>query len=57
VTIPYEIVIARAGPLSTLIEWDSLIPEWPVLKAEAAAAEAILDRYAASIVAESSNAA
>jgi uncharacterized protein len=53
----YEIVIARAGPLSTLIEWDSSIPEWPVLKAEAAAAEAILDRYAASIVAESSNAA
>jgi uncharacterized protein (UPF0276 family) len=53
----YEIVIARAGPLSTLIEWDSSIPEWPVLKAEAAAAEAIVDRYAASIVAESSNAA
>ena len=25
----YEIVIARAGPLSTLIEWDSSIPEWP----------------------------
>src|ERR1700756_5681488 len=29
----YEIVIARAGPLSTLIEWDSRIPEWPVLEA------------------------
>ena len=53
----YEIVIARAGPLPTLIEWDSNIPEWPVLEAEAAAAQAILDRYAASIVAESSNAA
>ena len=53
----YEIVIARAGPLPTLIEWDSNIPEWPVLEAEAAAAQAILDRSAASIVAESSDAA
>jgi uncharacterized protein len=44
----YEIVIARAGPLPSLIEWDSNIPEWPVLKAEAGAAQAILDRHAAS---------
>jgi uncharacterized protein (UPF0276 family) len=29
----------------TLIEWDSKIPDWPVLQAEAAAAQAILDRY------------
>jgi uncharacterized protein (UPF0276 family) len=41
----YEIVIARCGPLPTLIEWDSKIPDWPVLQAEAAAAQAILDRY------------
>jgi uncharacterized protein (UPF0276 family) len=41
----YEIVIARCGPISTLIEWDSNIPEWPVLKSEAAAAQAILDRH------------
>jgi uncharacterized protein (UPF0276 family) len=40
-----EIVIARCGPVPTLIEWDSNIPDWPVLKAEAAAAEAILDRH------------
>ena len=53
----YEIVIAKAGPLPTLIEWDSNIPEWPVLRAEAAAAQAILDRFAAPIIAESSNAA
>jgi hypothetical protein len=44
----YEIVVARAGPLPSLIEWDSNIPEWPVLKAEAAAAQAILDRHTAS---------
>jgi len=53
----YEIVIARAGSLPTLVEWDSNIPEWPVLEAEAAAAQAILDRHAAPIVAENSNAA
>jgi uncharacterized protein len=54
----YEIVITKAGPLPTLIEWDSNIPEWPVLEAEAAAAQAILDRYAAApIIAETSNAA
>jgi uncharacterized protein (UPF0276 family) len=41
----YEIVIARCGPISTLIEWDSNIPEWPILKSEAAAAQAILDRH------------
>ncbi len=42
----FEIVIGRTGPVPTLIEWDSAIPEWPVLKAEAAAAQAILDRHA-----------
>jgi uncharacterized protein len=53
----YESLIARAGPLPTLVEWDSNIPEWPVLEAEAAAAQAILDRFAAPIIVESSNAA
>lgn len=42
----YAEVIARTGPIPTLVEWDSEIPEWPVLKAEAAAAQAILDRHA-----------
>lgn len=41
----YEAVIAQCGPVPTLIEWDSRIPGWPVLKAEAAAAQAILDRH------------
>jgi uncharacterized protein len=40
----FEIVISRRGPVPTLVEWDSNIPDWPVLKAEAAAAQAILDR-------------
>lgn len=41
----FEIVIARRGSIPTLIEWDSQIPTWQVLKTEAAAAQAILDRH------------
>jgi uncharacterized protein len=41
----YEIVITRSGPVPTLIEWDSKIPDWPMLKAEAATAQAILDLH------------
>ncbi|WP_412066275.1 DUF692 domain-containing protein [Rhizobium sp. SYY.PMSO] len=41
----YEIVIQKCGPVPTLIEWDSNIPDWPVLKAEATAAQRILDQY------------
>lgn len=43
----FDIVIGRCGPIPTLIEWDSAIPEWPVLRAEAKAAQAILDLHAA----------
>jgi uncharacterized protein len=42
----FDTAIGRAGPVPTLVEWDSDIPGWPVLKAEAAAAQAILDRHA-----------
>ncbi|MEI2298609.1 MNIO family bufferin maturase [Ensifer sp. MJa1] len=42
----YELVIGRTGPIPTLIEWDSAIPDWPVLKREAMAAQVILDRHA-----------
>jgi uncharacterized protein (UPF0276 family) len=42
----YESVIARTGPLPTLIEWDNDVPDWPVLAAEARAAGAILGRHA-----------
>ena len=41
----FEIVIRKCGPVPTLIEWDSNIPDWPILKAEATAAQAMLDRY------------
>jgi uncharacterized protein (UPF0276 family) len=43
----FEDVVERAGPIPTLIEWDSEIPEWPRLEAEATAARAILDRAGA----------
>jgi hypothetical protein len=45
----FDIVIGQCGPIPTLVEWDSDIPAWPVLKKEAAAAQAILDRHAQSI--------
>ncbi len=44
----YDIVIGQCGPIPTLVEWDAEIPEWPVLKAEAEAAQAILDRHAST---------
>lgn len=53
----YEIVIRRCGPVPTLIEWDSKIPDWPVLQAEAAAAQAILDRGGIAEPAEDRHAA
>ncbi len=44
----FDIVIGQCGPIPTLVEWDSDLPEWPVLKAEADAAQAILDEHAGS---------
>lgn len=35
-------VLARTGPLPILIEWDTDVPEWPVLEAEAARAAGLL---------------
>lgn len=45
----FDDVIGRCGPVPTLVEWDSDIPDWPVLEREAAAAQAILDRHAQSL--------
>jgi uncharacterized protein (UPF0276 family) len=42
----FDIVLGRCGPIPTLVEWDSKIPDWPVLKAEAKAAQAILNLHA-----------
>ncbi len=39
----YAFVIGRAGPLPTLIEWDNDVPEWTRLRAEALAAQAVLE--------------
>lgn len=38
----YADLIARIGPTPTLIEWDNDVPEWPVLRAEAERAAALL---------------
>lgn len=38
----YEELITRTGPIASLVEWDNDVPQWPVLRAEAQAADAIL---------------
>ncbi|GAC1044657.1 MNIO family bufferin maturase [Rhizobium sp. No.120] len=43
----YEELIGRIGPVASLVEWDNDVPEWPVLRAEAEAADAILKRATA----------
>jgi uncharacterized protein (UPF0276 family) len=42
VWVLYAHVIARTGAVPTLIEWDNDVPDWPTLRAEAAAAQHIL---------------
>mgnify|MGYP003624924796 FL=1 len=42
----YAALIARSGPLPTLIEWDDDVPDWPVLAAEARRAARILEPVA-----------
>ncbi|MGI9488048.1 MAG: multinuclear nonheme iron-dependent oxidase, partial [Geminicoccaceae bacterium] len=40
----YADVIAKSGRLPTLVEWDTDVPEWPVLFSEAERAERVLVR-------------
>ena len=40
----YEHLIRRAGPRPTLVEWDTEVPAWPVLYAEARKADALLSK-------------
>lgn len=47
----YDDVIARAGPVATLIEWDNDVPDWPILRREAELAGAILERAARAVAA------
>jgi uncharacterized protein len=45
----FDVVISQCGPIPTLIEWDSDLPEWARLKAEADAAQTIIDRHVQSL--------
>ncbi|MEL6914279.1 MAG: DUF692 domain-containing protein [Pseudomonadota bacterium] len=38
----YDYTLARSGPRPTLIEWDTDVPDWPTLRAEAERAHAAL---------------
>jgi hypothetical protein len=40
----YAEAIGRTGPVASLVEWDSDVPAWPVLRGQAEAAQAVLDR-------------
>lgn len=40
----YRLVLARTGPLPTLIEWDNDVPAWPMLAAEAERADRLIGR-------------
>jgi uncharacterized protein len=40
----YEEVIEKIGRVASLVEWDNDVPDWPVLRREAEAAETVLNR-------------
>ena len=46
----FDVIISQCGPIPTLVEWDSDLPDWPLLKAEASAAKAIMDRHAQDFI-------
>ena len=35
----YDAALQKTGPIATLIEWDNVVPAWPVLQAQALGAE------------------
>jgi uncharacterized protein (UPF0276 family) len=41
----FDHVIGQCGPVPTLVEWDSDLPDWAGLKAEADAAQTIINRH------------
>jgi uncharacterized protein len=41
----FDVIISQCGPIPTLIEWDSALPDWARLKSEADAAQTIIDRH------------
>jgi uncharacterized protein (UPF0276 family) len=46
----YAEVLARTGPVPTLVEWDSDVPDYAVLRGEALQAQALLEQSAATRV-------
>jgi len=48
----YEDVIARIGPTPTLIEWDSSLPAWPVLRSQARSAMQRMEKYHLPVTAD-----
>lgn len=46
----YQKLIEQTGPVATLIEWDTDIPEFSVLESEASKAQQILDQYSSAIL-------
>jgi hypothetical protein len=47
----YEEVIARIGPVATLVEWDNDVPEWSVLRQEAKVVQEILGAFVKPVAA------
>ncbi|MDW5317200.1 DUF692 domain-containing protein [Rhizobium sp. PL01] len=42
----YGELLGRIGPVATLIEWGNDVPDWPVLRSEAVAAQSTIDHIA-----------
>lgn len=53
----YAYVIARLGPVPTLIEWDNEVPDWFTLAAEAQRADAVLRDVAQAFAGQARHAA
>ncbi|MFK4447407.1 uncharacterized protein (UPF0276 family) [Caballeronia udeis] len=51
----YRNVVSRIGPRPTLIEWDSNLPDWPVLRAQALTARRIMAEHGISLAGELSH--
>lgn len=47
-----EYTLGQCGPKPTLVEWDTDVPDWSVLEAEAARAAAALSRLPSQVVAQ-----
>jgi uncharacterized protein (UPF0276 family) len=45
----YRDIVSRIGPRPTLIEWDSNLPDWPVLRAQALTARQIMAEHGMSL--------